>query len=286
MAYSGESYAYLFDQECSTMAGNARETLRHRNVLRYRAKTITSGDVVECEIYPIWNTQNEARQARAATTREAQRNLNAKNARKAMARKINANFTGDDLCITLTYSGGVPTEDQARRDIQNYLRRVRKYRRKRGLPELKYVYVIEFDAGEGAKPKKRVHHHVVMSGMDRDDAERLWGKGYANTRRLQPDEYGLEALARYLVKDPRGAKRWNASRNLKEPKVTVSDTKVSRRQAERIAEDFEEAAPRIFGRLFTDCEINDVEILRSDFVAGAYIAARMRRKKRTEGRHA
>ena len=73
------------------------------------------------------------------------------------------------------------------------------------MDDLKYIYVIEFENGEGRK-KTRVHHHVIMSGMNRDAAERLWTNGWANTRRLQPDEYGLEAPARYIVKDPKGKK--------------------------------------------------------------------------------
>ena len=175
----------------------------------------------------------------------------------------------------MTYKGQVPDEAQARKDIQNYIRRVKAYRKKNGMDELKYIYVIEFENGEGRK-KTRVHHHVIMSGMDRDAAERLWTNGWANTRRLQPDEYGLEALARYIVKDPKGKKRWSASRNLKEPKVTTADTKFTRRMAERLAKDFETDGPQIFAKLFPDCALNDCAIFRSDFVAGAYIYAKMR----------
>lgn len=130
--------------------------------------------------------------------------------------------------------------------------------------------------GEGRK-KKRIHHHVIMNGMDRDEAERLWKNGYANTRRLQPDEYGLEALARYIVKDPQGKKRWSASQNLKQPKVTTADTKFTKRMAERLAEDFETAAGQIFAKLFPNCIMNDCKIFRSDFVAGAYVYANMRK---------
>lgn len=277
MPYSSADYEFLFDRSCAGL-GVAFEALRHKDVFRYRAKTIKSGDMLECEIYPVWATQNELRKAKRTTTRETQKNLNDKNARKRLIRKINTNFTKKDLCITLTYKGAVPDETQARRDIRNYIRRVREYRKKNGHPEMKYVYVIEF-SGEGGRKKKRVHHHVIMSGMDRDEAEKIWGKGWANSRRLQPDDYGLEALARYVAKEPRGGKRWCASRNLKEPQITIADTKLSKRQAERLAQDVEEAAPLIFGKLFPDYEFNDCEVRRSEFVAGAYIYARMHRTK-------
>lgn len=275
MPYSSGNYEFLFDRS-EELTEAAFERLRHKDVFRYRARTIKSGDVLECEVYPIWNTQNEARKAKKQTTREAQRNLNVKNAKKRLIRKINANFTEDDICITLTYKNAVPDLEQARKDIRNYIRRVRNYRQKNGLQEMKYIYVIEFGT-DGRR--KRVHHHVIMSGMDRDEAERLWqGRGWANARRLQPDDYGLEALARYMVKEPNGGKRWCASRNLEKPKITVADTKISKRKVEQMATDFEEKPAAIFGKLFPEYTFNDCAVRFSDFVAGAYIYARMRKK--------
>lgn len=277
MPFNSAKYEFLFDRS-EEISEDAFERLRHRDVFRYRARTIKAGNVLEVEIYPIWNTQAEAHKAKKAATREAQKNLNDRNAKKKLIRKINANFTEEDLCVTLTYKDGfVPDEEQARRDIRNYLRRVRDWRRKNGLPELKYVYVIEYGGGDGRR--KRVHHHVIMSGMDRDVAEALWnGRGWANSRRLQPDDYGLEALARYMTKEPNGGKRWAASRNLVDPKITVADTKISKRKVEEIAKDFDTMPAAIFGKLFPDYVFNDCAVKYSDFVAGAYVYARMHRE--------
>ncbi|EQB20082.1 hypothetical protein UNSWDHB_2668 [Dehalobacter sp. UNSWDHB] len=277
MPYTSEKYEFLFDNN-EELTEAAFERLRHRDVFRYRAKTIKSGDVLEVEVFPIWATQTEVKKAHSGSTRQAQRNLNEKNAKKRIIRKINANFAENDLAVTLTYKNFVPDQEQARRDIQNYLRRVRAYRRKNGLPELKYVYVIEFTGDQG-RTKKRVHHHVIMSGMDRDIAEGLWGSGWVNTKRLQPDEYGLEAITRYMVKEPNGGKRWCASRNLKEPQETKADTKISKRRVQEMATDFDNAPAAIFGKLFPDYEFNDCDVRHSDFVAGAYIYARLHRKK-------
>ncbi|GHV27560.1 hypothetical protein FACS18948_5130 [Clostridia bacterium] len=277
MPYSSGLYEYLFDIEGAVTGsmGAAREVLRHGEVSNYRARTITSGQMLEVEAYPIWRTQTEARRAKGHESRTAQKNLNAKNARKRFVRKINANFTEEDLCITLTYAGEPPNLEQARKDMQNYIRRVRNWRQKRGMPELKYVYVIEYE-DEGKK--RRIHHHVIMSGMDRDAAETLWGKGWANTKRLQPDEHGLEAVARYIIKNPRGSKRWSASRNLVEPRETVADKKLSRRQVERMAQGLEESACAIFSKLYPNHEFIDCTLKRSEFVAGAYVYARMHMK--------
>lgn len=292
----------LFDQDPDL-------SLRPDKGLRYRTKTIRSGPVVEVEIFPIWPTQAERRKAKARISREAQRNLNARNSRKKLDRMINANFSDQDICVTLTYEGEAPGQQQAMKDIRNYLRRVRDWRRKRGMEELKYIYVVEWDelidssrvaenVGEPAADNrtdpqqlsflepvsdvkaKRIHHHVILSGMDRDAAEQLWKKGRANSRRLQPDDYGLQALAGYIVKAPRTKKRWYGSRNLVPPRVTVSDHKFSRRQAMLIAEGIADQPAAIFRKKFPAYEMAGCPIVKgSEFVSGLYIYARMIRKE-------
>ena len=272
MPYSSEAYAYLFDRDAGS--GGELPHLRHDAVHNYRTRTVKAGRTLEVEIYPVWKTRAEARRAKARKSREAQKRQNAKNARRKLIRKINANFDERDLCITLTYKGTPPDEEQARRDVRNYLRRVRDWRRKRGLSDLKYVYVVEFGGKDGRR--KRVHHHIIMSGMDRDAAERLWNnRGYANARRLQPDDYGLEALARYITKEPQHSKRWCASRNLVNPRESVSDHEISLRRAERMAQDFQNAPGQILTTIFKGYALDDCEVKYSDFVAGAYIYAHL-----------
>ncbi|MHC1772968.1 MAG: hypothetical protein AB9907_14805 [Flexilinea sp.] len=313
------------------------------NVFRFRTKTIKSGPVLESEIYPIWNTRSETRSARERVTREAQQNLNRDNAVKKLVRLVNTNFTDRDLAITLTYEGPTPDLHQAQKDIRNYIRRVRDLRRKHGLSEMKYIYVIE-GQGPGQKQKPdgdqmalpgipesggdkvitRVHHHIILSGAElpdvdtRDVLERLWGKGWANCRRLQPDaDSWLEAIARYMVKKRRphvircgaanGAKpekgflsgldgendhlpgllktaawdlsnmqkRWYSSRNLQQPKVTVSDWKLSRRKVQQAVEQIEDGPGTIFNRAYPGYRLTDVAIFSSKFVSGVYIHARM-----------
>ena len=278
--FSAERYGSLFDSPVDGING-ADNVLRPGSVGRYRCKTIKHGDQLDVEIYPLWNTAAETRRAKAAVTRKAQAALNERNARKRLIRRINANFTSADLELTLTYAGDhVPDLEEARRDMQNYFRRVKRWRKAHGMNELRYVYVIEY-AGEDGEPK-RVHHHVIMSGMDRDEAERLWGRGRANSARLQPDEHGLEGLAKYITKSiPRfkSEKRWACSKNLKEPTVTVADTKISRRKAARLAHDAEAYGRELFEHLYSGYLFNDIEVKASAYVAGAYIYVSMRRRR-------
>ena len=205
----------------------------------YREKKIFSGPWFEVELFPI--TMQEQRQSRAIKnqmTRPKQKNLNDKNAKKHLIRLLNRNFTDDDLAVHLTYDPKhLPsTADQARRDMANFIRRVKSARKKRGLTDLRYIAVIECKEPETGREGIRIHHHVVMSGdMSRDDIEDLWGKGRCNADRLQADESGYEGLARYISKDPHGSKRWCQSKNLKQPEVSVNDHRYSKRKVEQLA---------------------------------------------------
>lgn len=104
------------------------------------------------------------------------------------------------------------------KEMSKFIRRLKYYAEKHDFPPLKYIYVTEFENDE-EKGKHRVHHHVVTNFPDRDVMEDLWRNGGRNnTRRLVADDSGYEGLARYIMKDPKGAKRYVASKNLKNRK--------------------------------------------------------------------
>ena len=248
-------------------------------VLGYRTKTIRAGEQIEVMSYPIWSTAPElpdsapVKKSAAAIAR-----ANAENARKHFERKMNTNLCDRDYRVDLTYAGDfLPDVDQAKRDVSNYLRRVNYALKKAGLPKSKFMGVSE-GKREGSR-QKRVHHHIVIScGLPREELESIWKKGRVRTDRLQADRFGYTALARYLMKEPEGAKRYFCSRNLREPTVTISDTKLCIRKAERIAQAAEESAPAIFERLYPGCEFLDCQVRHSDFVAGVYISVRLRKR--------
>lgn len=184
-------------------------------------KRIYSGKLLEIERYPVTkNGRRLSRGPKMKSSSKAQQNLNEKNARKLLIRLLNVNFCERDLFATLTYKEQV-TEAQARKDITNYIRRLKTYRNRKRLPAIKYIIVIEMK-------NNRVHAHLVLSEMPMEEAERLWGKGRVTISRLEPDEYGFEALARYITKNScteKNKKRWSQSRNLKRPKVVKKEIK-------------------------------------------------------------
>ena len=134
-------------------------------------------------------------------------------ARRRLALLMDANFGRNDLHVTLTYRGTPPDYEQARKDVRNYLRAVKRMREKAGLPEMKYIYVIEEEGGDGER--RRIHVHLMMTGgVSREALEEKWGRGYANCDRLQPEEGNeLMELARYFTKleQEKHRRAWSAS---------------------------------------------------------------------------
>lgn len=286
--YYCEGQLSLFDLPLSPLETETPEemleNLRHRDVYRYRTKTYRAGNMLECEIFPLWNTKAEAERAKKAKpSRKAQENLNRKNTQKKITRLTNANFTDADLWGTFGYdNANLPAApENARKDVVNFLRRVKNRRKKLGITSpLRYLYVTEWsEDGE----KKRVHHHIIISGdMDRDELESLWkGGAYPQTRRLRvKEDCGLNGLAAYLSKGGKSEKMWGHSQNLKMPVPTVADHKLTPKQAAKLALD-ENAAPAIFEKLYKGYSFRDMQIKRSEWVAGVYIYTQMYRRAAT-----
>lgn len=244
-----------------------------------REKKYKCGKYLEVELYHISKKeQKKSRKRKKKESRKEQKNLNAKNARKKLRRLLNANFDNKDLIVHLTYNNFNLPKDEKRaiRDRENYIRRLKNYRKRNNLPELKYIAVLEYkEANQNDKrTRTRIHHHIVISGMDRDKVEELWGKGRANADRLQPNELGFEELANYISKDPKGKKRYSPSRNLIIPEAEINDYKYSYKKTWNLSrngtrEDFEKLYP---GYVYTTHEVQVNEIN-----AGTYIYIKMRK---------
>ena len=257
-------------------------------IVGYRTRTVTAGAYKYVSCYPIWATRSEARKAREKIdeirSKPAQVRINWKNAQLKFEQLVNANFGAGDLFVTLTYSSAEqPTDEaQAKADLRNYLARVRYLRARRGLDPLRFVCVMEKTS------TGKYHFHMIMgSGLDRDEVERLWRRGFVNSRRCQTEEAGLAGLANYMTKlkpgQTKGWRKWTCSRNLIRPTATVADHKFTRRRVERIAEAMQAEGRQIFEKQFSGWQVIDDIVMRaSDFVAGAYIYARLRKARRRE----
>ena len=159
----------------------------------YRERRYYCGRYLEVDLFPVFPA-SKGRGKKKKPTSEIQNKLNERNAEMKLTRILNENFDARDVEIHLTFDdGNLPaTDDEACRIEQNFIRRVKRLRKKHGLPEMKYVNIVE-----GSATGPRLHFHITMTGgLDRDELEALWPYGYANSRRLQFNENGVEGLAR------------------------------------------------------------------------------------------
>lgn len=287
-----------------------------KSVGAIRTKTIRAGDSLEVEAFPLINADPVGRRAlesemKKRGTSAAQAKLNLENSRKKARRLLETNFTHGDIVLHPTYDYGFVNrsfaniddirrewrllgypEDEAEAEtmIRNFIRRLkRRVKRKGGsLKDFKYIYVIEstcepLDEDQNALPA-HYHYHMVISSLGVltiDDINELWQYGRNGAQLLDFRFNGLEALAKYIVKQPRRRshyRKYRTSKNLQQPDIRVSDRKISRRRAALVARDVQADAKIIFESLYPDYALEDCTVKYSDFVAGAYIYARMRRR--------
>ena len=256
----------------------SQPTATRVGAMRYRTRTTKAGPRLEAEIYPIFGREQE-RQARAAKqnqTGETQQRLNDERSRRHFVQLLDANFTKDDISVTMTYQTA-PGYDRARKDVRNFLNRLKRAREKRGLPELKYAGTIE-DEQDGKATRNHVHM-IISGGIERDEIEKIWAKGFVNADRLQPNENGLEAIGRYITKQQKNRHRWLASRNLKQPKTRTSDTKASNAKVKRIANGFQNEAKNVMEKMYPGYVFSKCSVYYSDVVDGVYIRCVMRQKE-------
>lgn len=304
--YSSDKYEILY-----TSKNPAWQDAARRDVSMQRTQVWRCGDMLEIRSFPIWSTRVQRDAAEQALRERKDRVLinqrqREKQKRDHFRRLLEANFTERDMMVTLTYNygpvdyGAVDKDDlireqallpqdagEARKHVQAYVRRLRRWMKRNGEDpaQLKYMYVTEEGKeqrdGEQLPWTQKYHHHMVLSGVSRETAEELWPFGFANSRRLQPNEAGLAQLASYLTKQKRFSHSWARSKNLITPQPEISDRAISRRRVSAIAADVTRNGREIFQKIYPEYTMAETPQVRySDFCSGAYIYARMRRKQR------
>lgn len=200
----------------------------------YLEKRIRSGKLLEIEKYfATRHGQKLPRGVNENQTPEDVARVNERRSQKRLHRLICANFSREngDLFATYTYGRNV-TEAEAMKGERNLLDRIRRLRKRKGLPELKYIVITE--------KQGRWHHHIIMNGgLTLEEVKKVWGdRGARISLSTLDDTNSCEELAKYLtqqhktkrgtdeaesVKQERrkGQRRWHASRNLTQPVETV-----------------------------------------------------------------
>lgn len=279
----------------------------------YRTKTVRAGEFIYVSCYPLISTganQRQKESLKELNPEKLKRDPRMKYARYNNKRRILAfeqlvhtNFGKGDLHVTLTYEvedwsihGTERSRDDAKRELTNWLARVKRLLKRHGVDirQFRWLRTTVSKKGNYDGRYDRHHHHVLLGGVPeelRSDIERLWSFGYCNADRLQPNGKGITEIAQYIARQEGSAngthasfeKSWSGSRNLKKPKITTSDSRISRRRVGKIAADVRVDGISIFESIYPGYRaVEPPEVAISDFCAGAYIRAKLRRFDYTE----
>ena len=197
-------------------------TYRREIHLPYVEKKVIAGRTIEIEKYytSIFHKKGIEREKKELPTREEQKKINSRQAEKKLRYLINTNFGEGDYHLILTYTKDSRPEakEEARKNIQVFLRKMRKEYRDRG-KEMKYIHVVEVGA------RGSYHHHLVINEIEVKAITKNWPHGRPKINPL--DNTGqYKKLASYLIKytdrlvgedGKLQGKRWDPSRNLKKP---------------------------------------------------------------------
>lgn len=248
-------------------------------ISKYRTRIWDAGTITHIEVYSVYKTKEmRARASKAAKTNRAQANVNDRNARLRLERLVHINFREHiDLKIGLDYFEE-PTKEQAQKNIAAFLRRYKAEAKKRGIEEIKYIYVTPWETKAG-EPSKRLHHHIIITacGMTIYDLCKLWPHGRVHADVLQPDKNGMIGLAEYFKRHLHGGKRWVSSKNLIKPVAEYPSKQIRKTYAAKLAVDFELARDYFEGEN-PDYIFLGMEARTSSYVPGAYLLIRMRRR--------
>lgn len=163
----------------------------------YIKTTCKAGKTKEYEFYYSYRFDQKggSRKKKENRTPEAQRQVNRRMAEKKLTRLMNANLSGEDYYLTLSYRKEKrPDRETLNRDIRTLLRKLRRIYRKHG-KELKYIWTAE--KGE----RGAAHLHIVVNGIDHIShiIRDLWEKGWICIKPL--DKSGqYRKLAGYFIK--------------------------------------------------------------------------------------
>ncbi len=246
----------------------------------YREQKYICGDnFIDIQIFPVYPPAKGRRGKRKPTT-EIQARLNEENAKKKYIRLIHSNFKNKDYELTLTYDedSRPESEEEAKKDIQRFFRRVRTIYKKLGI-EFKYIWTMERSS------TGKIHFHIFMSGgADRTELEDIWKKGYANTKSLKFSKNGVAGLAHYTLKDkPLTYRRWSGSKNLKKPEMPRSnDYRITKTKARKLYEiyeryeEFESEYPE-YKKFLKDYSVAEVKAMHNQINYEYYFSIRLYR---------
>ncbi|MBP1046428.1 hypothetical protein I6N96_09040 [Enterococcus sp. BWM-S5] len=244
-----------------------------------RERTIETGNYVEIDLIPRTAAAEiavkKSRKRKKEVCRPAQQNLNDKNSRRHLLWLFQGNFKKGDIYLTLTYKPKYKplTIEQAKKDMENYLEKLRYQAKKEKSPPIKYIYITEFSEDEETKAIKNIHHHIIIKNtLTMITLDSSWSKGRGKKKEsigivhmsiVKTGDEGIAALATYFTKQSRwkkGKRRWSASRNLNRPFLSKDDhdKDYSKRKIEALAIS-NDGGEEFFRRKYKNYRITHIE---------------------------
>lgn len=148
--------------------------------------------------------------------------------REYVRRLALANFSREDLFVTLTFGENVTDVGEANRAFKLFMQRLR-YR----YGDFRYLAVVEF------QERGAVHYHMLLSlrYIPHSDLERIWGQGFVWLKSIKHVDNVGAYLVKYMVKDSSdtrlmGQKGYLCSQGLQRWEV-ISEWDSARRDREK-----------------------------------------------------
>lgn len=202
---------------------------------------------LEVDLFEISSREHRAsrRAKQKMATKLAQKKYNEKISIRHFVQIVKTNFTRDAWVLTYTYnSEHLPAPGDEKRVDADWTNCIKRLRRRVQSP-IKWVAVPEYSAidPDTGEVTGRHHHHVILEGaVTYEDLMAAWcdrdGEkiGFVYVEKMDLKHSSAEALARYMVKRRRHARKWRQSRGLQKPKTPQpNDTRYSRRELDRAA---------------------------------------------------
>ena len=235
----------------------------------YRERVYICGEFMETHIYPVFAKASNTRRARFKPTSETQALLNQRNSEMYYTRLANTNFTSDDYKLELTYNNEhLPKDDdEADRNVYNFIRRYKRLAKKAGVNEVKYFSKIE---------TSRYHHHVMITGgVSPKKIAALWAP-FGQVRRIAPlmfDETGIAGISYYFIKDKQRYRRIHVSKNMKKPELIERTGRLSQKKVAKLAANTNDY--KAYSELYNGYRLAEPpRVVNNLFVQREYIVAR------------
>ena len=286
-------YESFYDKRVDELTGELIESIvKPSTGVAYTTATIKAGNQLEVEIYPSFRQQipdmiKRFKGKKGSQTNESQKNLNDRNSKKKLMRLIHENFYAGDYWCTLTFEEEPQDLESVEKLSQNFFRRINRARKKKGLENAKYVYVIE----EGSLGTERFHLHLIIdNGLSKEKVEQKWGLGLVTIRTLNYyKEENFIGVCHYIMKDEeknkstvfksKGKRRWGSSKgNLIIPKPSKNRTKMSKKKVMEMVLHQDSIGEKL-ERDYPKYQFKEVEVRYNEWNGLFYIYARMQDKR-------